>query len=158
MLLVEYIKTKDGGIIILTAKEINDTEAVAGNIDRFNAFFANVPLWGGKEWKTLEVDQIVLFFSEVAVDIRNKYQRDYDIQMNEHLASSPILRWFKESRGWKPPCVPSQKEIIQYIVNRCRYLSGWMKENSTRKLYIDSDMSYLIQKPNEVADILAKSL
>ncbi len=158
MLQVEYIKTKDRGIIILTAKEINDAEAVAGNIDRFNAFFVNVPLWGGKEWKTLQVDQIVLFFSEVAVDIRNKYQRDYDIQMNEHLARSRFMRWFKESQGWKPPSVPSQKEIIQYIVNRCRYLSDWMRENSNRKFYIDSDMSYLIQKPNEVADILAKSL
>ncbi|EKD58356.1 MAG: hypothetical protein ACD_56C00146G0015 [uncultured bacterium] len=156
MKVVGYEKTDQGPVIVdVCDVDINqESETV---IERFDAFFKDVPLHGGKEWKTLSVNEIVPIFREAAVEIRKMYQAWHDAAIQQHSTKNPLIRWWLEIRGWTAPCVPSEKELIEDIATRCMRLSSWMGENSTRPFYAGSDMNYLICKPKEVAEKLLKA-
>ena len=48
----------------------------------------------------------------------------------------------------------SRESLLLDASNRCNSLSVWMKENSKRPFYEDSNMTYLVEKPAEVARLL----
>lgn len=156
MEVIEYRKT-DNGTVVVGNRQIDLGHKPSTAIDRFHEFFRDVPLWGGREWKTLDVDEIETVFREAAVCIREMHQQQRDIAVKEHLERNGIIRWWKELRGWKTPYVPSQDEILQAMAARCTQLSEWMLSMSRRSFYADSDMSYLIRKPKEVAERLNPS-
>ena len=120
-------------------------------IKRFNAFFEGIPLWGGQEWETLGIEEIVAIFREAATEMHKQSKEQYYTAILEHDDRWWIVRWWKELRGWKLPHVHSEVEIIQAMAKRCRRLSEWMTANASRPFYAGSDMSYLIEKPVEVA-------
>jgi len=132
------------------------TGATASRIRRFNAFFRDVPFGdGGQEWKTLSVEEIVKFFRKVGMDMRDVYQQVYDAEVREHATRNPIVRWWKEVRGWKASSVPQKVMIFLEIAARCSTLSEWMEQNRSRgKFYVDA-MYVFIDKPAEVAKQLA---
>jgi hypothetical protein len=48
----------------------------------------------------------------------------------------------------------SMKHILINIAERCEDLADWMRGQATQPLYINSDMSNMVQKPMAVARIL----
>lgn len=154
MRIVGYKKTDQGPVVVET-RDVDLNQKPSTTIERFDAFFRDVPLWGGREWKTLDVEEIASIFREAAVDIRQVYQERHDAAVREHSSRNGLVRWWKERRGWKAPYIPSQDEIVQDMAARCRRLANWMRANSSRPFYADSDMSHLIHKPEAVAAQLA---
>jgi len=153
MKIVSYKKT-DQGVVIAGTREVNHNQEPATKIDRFNAFFSDVPLHGGKEWKTLSIKEIIAFFLEAVVEIHKEYEKRYSTSVQEHSSLNPLMRRWKEFRGWKAPYIPTEVEIIKDVAVRCKELSDWMQKNSSRPFYAGSDVSYLIEKPKAVAEQL----
>jgi len=151
---IQYKKTQQG-LVVTKDQEMDTNHQPESRIERFDAFFQNVPLWGGKEWETLTVDEIVSIFLGAADDIYEVWRQRHDEALLEHSTRNALVRWWKELRGWKAPPLYSRKEIITSMVARCEDLSLWVRQNSSRRFYMDSDMSVFIQKPAEVAKRLA---
>ena len=150
---IQYVKT-DAGPVVVKDIDMDPNRKPESRIERFNAFFQDVPLWGGQEWKTLSVDEIVPIFRGAAADILEVYQQRHDEAVREHSMRNRLARWWREFRGWKAPYVPSQEEIVQDMAARCKNLSNWMRQNSSRPFYAGSDMSVFIHKPAAVAERL----
>lgn len=146
---VQYVKGM--GSAVVKVSEVDFDRKPESRIERFEEFFQGVPLYGGEEWKTLSVDDIVSIFRGAAVDILEVYQQRHDDAIREHSKRNHFARWWQEFRGWKAPQVPSQEEIIQDMATRCRDLSDWMEQNSARSFFEGSDMSVFIYKPTAVA-------
>jgi len=150
---IKYRKA-DAGIVVVSDSDKDPGQKPESRIERFNAFFQDVPIWGGQGWKALSVDEIVPIFREVAVDIIEVYQQRHDDAIREHSMRNCLARWLQGIRGWKAPYVPSQEEVLQDMATRCKNLSNWMKQNSSRPFYAGSDMSVFIHKPAAVAERL----
>lgn len=150
MKIISYKKTDDGPVIV-GARDIDFNQKPSTTIERFEAFFHDVPLWGGQEWKTLSVDEIVPIFQEAVVDILQVYQQRHDAAIQEHSSHSRFVRWWKELRGWKAPYIPSRDEVVQDMAARCRRLADWMRANNSRPFFAGFDMSHLTHKPEAVA-------
>jgi hypothetical protein len=150
---IEYRKTGERHVVV-NDTDIDTNRKPESRIERFNAFFQNVPLWGGQEWKTLSVDEIIFIFRGASVDLLEVYQQRHDEAIREHSMRNRFARWWREFRGWKAPYVPLQEEIVQDIAARCKDLSNWMRQNSSRPFYAGSDMSVFIHKPAAVAERL----
>lgn len=134
--------------------DIDPNRKPESRIERFNAFFQDVPLWGGQEWKTLSVDEIVSIFREAAVDILEVFQQRHDDAVRQHSMKNRFARRWQEFCGWKAPHAPSLEEILQDMATRCKDLSSWTKQNKSRLFYAGSDMSAFIDKPAAVAERL----
>ena len=150
---IQYVKGKEGPVIVKD-DEINPKQMSESIIERYNNFFQNAPLYGGKEWRTLNVDEIVSVFFDAVIEIRKLYQRLHDDAVSEHSKRNYFMRFCYEFYGWEIPNVPSQEEIIQDMVNRCRELSNWMASKSSSSFYMDSDMSDFMDKPIRVVEQL----
>ncbi|MDO8512682.1 MAG: hypothetical protein Q7S57_05375 [bacterium] len=144
----------DQGIVVETAPFVNPHQKTTTNIQRYNAFFEGVAVWGGQEWRTLSVAEIALFFREVAVDLRFAHQQRHDVVMREYNRHSRLTRWWKRLRGWKAPHISTQDEVVQEISVRCRNLSKMMTWKRSFPIYTDTGMDFLISKSKEVAEML----
>ena len=144
----------DQEIVVEVAPAVTPHQKTTTNIQRYNAFFTDVVVWGGQEWRTLSVNEITLFFREVAVDLRWAYQQRHDVAMREYDRHNRFVRWWKRSRGWKAPHVPTQEEVVKEIATRCRNLSKMVEWKCSSPIYTDTRMDHLISKPNDVAEML----
>lgn len=144
----------DQEIVVEVAPAVTPHQKTTTNIQRYNAFFVDTAVWGGQEWRTLSVNEIVLFFREVAVDLCFAHQQRHDVVMREYNRHSRLTRWWKRLRGWKAPHIPTQDEVVQEISVRCRNLSKTMAWKCSSRFYTDVDMDHLISKPKEVAEVL----
>lgn len=153
MQVISYKKT-DGSSTLVEIRDMKMGSSSLSQIERFHAFFQDVPLHGGKEWKTLHVDEIVLIFRNAATNIVQECQQRHDTEIQEYSARNRFAQWWMKLRGWKVQCVPSEEVVIQSMADQCELLSNWMRENSSRPFYAGSDMSVFINKPLAVANQL----
>ena len=154
MRVVGYRKT-DQGMVLVGSREIDLDRKPTTVIERYNAFFQDVPLHGGHEWKTLSIDEIVTIFRDAAVEIHQACQAQHDASVLAHASRNFIVRGWQDLWGWKAPEVPSLDAIVDSMVVRCRALSTWMRGSARRPFYAGSDMSHFITKPWEVSNRLA---
>jgi hypothetical protein len=153
---IEYRKTADGPVIV-SQKETDLDKKPNDVIERFWAFFTDVPLHGGQEWETLSADEIAAIFQEAAAAIEQLRTEEYNVAVAEHNKKNCLARWWDEKiRGWKAPRIGAQSEIMKKMSQKCRNLADWMEINQHRAFYVNSDMSYLIRKPRAVAELLAR--
>ncbi len=156
MLTIGYKKTAQG-MRVVSVEEIDLNKKPTDPIDRFHTFFDDVPIFGGKEWETLTPEQIVEVFKEAATEFHNRSVRRHEEVVSEHTKRNPIIRWWRERRGWHAPKIASVEQIEKEMANQCRELATWMRTNQRRPFYAGSDMSRFIVKPEAVAKILDPS-
>jgi len=98
---------------------------------RMNNLFQDVPIYNGHEWKTLSVDEL-MDVCITAIELQCKMQQSI--------------------KGY------SRTQLVFEMADRCSNLSVWMQNNAKRPFYAESDMTYLIEKPREVARQLLDSV
>lgn len=148
--IIQYQKTDSGPVLVESREEQAGTTGTSA-YDRYQALFIDVPLHGGREWKTLEIDQLVEIFLDAATAIIEVYQHSHDDEVRYHQSRSVLLRWWMNIRGWREPFVPGKNLILGEMAERCSHLSTWMRANAGRPFYAGSDMRDFIIKPEQVA-------
>ena len=126
-------------------------------LEKYNALFQGVPLWGGQDWN-LSVEELVKLFHDAldeGIELLKKKSSD---AISAFEARSLVVRIWKKFRGWKAPEVPSRQDLLKEMIRRCRSLADWMEANQSRRFYADSDMSVFIYKPRSVAAKLETEL
>ncbi len=155
MRIIGYKKTIHGSAVVFFGDvDLNSQPSTA--LERYEAFFQGVPLWGGKGWETMSVDDILSIFRKAALDIVQIFRHMYDVAVHEHACRHWFIRWYRELRGWKPPPIPSEQEILLAMADRCKGLSDWMEVNQYRPFYVGSNMSQFVNKPKAVAQQLVQ--
>lgn len=151
MVIISYKKTKDGAVIV--EEKVRCEEPIRCNLDRYHEFFRDVPLWGGREWKTLDVPEIVEIFHNAAEEGLVYLKNEQDILLKEYSGRNALVKLFR-----KPPrvSIPTKSELLEEMIGRCRRLADWMEKNQSRRFFYDSDMSVFIVKPRAVASCLEK--
>jgi hypothetical protein len=153
---VQYAKDL-GGLRVVAVSDVpvptpNPTLA----LDRYNALFQDVPLFGGKEWETLPLkDLIQLFLDAIEEGLAILTARRAEA-IAAHNERSAIGRWWAELWGWQAPTVPTKRELADEMAARCRRLADWMSTAQHRAFYMESDMSAFVINPRAVADYLDK--
>ena len=128
-----------------------DVDVLPSNMERYQAFFKGAPVFGGHEWKTLGIDEIVSIFQGAAKDILEMYKQQHDIEVQRHSARNFLMRWWEKFRGWEAPHVQTYQEIVQGMIQKCKKLSEWTKNYSE---YYDTNMEDFMHKPEAVAKCL----
>jgi hypothetical protein len=156
MRVIDLDKTPQGVVIIrLGATRPNDKPLTA--LQRFWAFFVGVPIFGGHEWRTLAVEEIVAIFRQAAAEARQICQEQHDAAIREHQSQWWLSRWWKERQGWQAPAIMSDDEILGRMAEYCRQLSTKMRTGAMREALAGIDSSVFIEKPEAVAAQLTGS-
>jgi len=129
---------------------------MSNRLNRYHALFHEVPLWGGQEWKSLDIDSLVAVHTDATDAIIELSEAEKKSAIEEFESRNGFVRWFKKVRGWQTPSVPTRQEIANQMIDRLRSLADWMEGNQNRRFYQDSDMSAYIVKPRAVADRLER--
>ena len=126
---------------------------------RVQNLFDGAPTCGGHEWKTLSADEIAGLCYKAAKEICAKRQAQRDLAVQKHLSCLVLIQIWREVTGWRPPLVPTQKEVLDGIIQQCRSLSDWVKKEQNQPLDDKGIELYIyIWKPLRVAEILALGL
>lgn len=105
------------------------TEDEVAAIERYNDLFENVPLRGGREWQSLDSEELAT------------------VCLN---AAGPV---FKMNHGRY-----TMREVIENAASRCEGLANWMDQKKYSSFYMGSDMSAYISKPRLVATRLRRHI
>ncbi len=144
-------------ITIEAIQEMDLSKTPNTAIEHYEAFFVDVPLYSGQEWKSLEVPEIVEIFLEARAEIQALLESRVKDSIERHNNRNWFFRKWLEYRGWKAPITPSLKDITTAMCSRCENLAEWMAVNSQRPFYRDSDMSYFVVKPRAVSKALREA-
>jgi hypothetical protein len=120
-------------------------------LSRYSALYANVPLFGGAEWKSLGIDELVALHVSALEGIQALRTEERDKAIAEEQAKLWIVRKFRALRGWAPPVVPTRQELFRAMIARASDLSQWMTTTQYRDFYAGSDMSAFIRGPAAVS-------
>ena len=132
--------------------------------DNYNELFRDVPLWGGRQWHSLDTDQLVQVFEEALEFMCEEVEKSMEaarlkreLAIEQHRAKSFFWR-FVSGLWVKFPAVgeyPTREQIRVGMIERCRQLADWMEGAQHRPFFTGSDMGDFIRKPRAVADKLA---
>lgn len=149
---IQYLKT-DTGIIIVSVDEVESNQP-QNVFERYENFFQNVPLHGGREWQLRSPEEIAAFFREAIAVFIFQYEQLRNEAEYKHKRSWWWTKMWRKLRKWQLPEVPTEKELLKRCAERCESLADWMEKNQSRPFYAGSDMSDYIVKPRRVAAML----
>ena len=151
MIVVQYEKAPEGGIADVKSREILSAKHPQTAIEKVEALFDGVPVWGGREWETLSVDELVSIFEAAAPEILRLELKLHAEALDEFSRQNIIIKWWRRLNGWKEPSAPTLHDVLCQMAERCMSLSDWMNGNRFRPFYFGTNMTYLVEKPKLVA-------
>lgn len=151
-IIVSYRKNElGGGAEVVELGTVRAPSGELSSLEQFDVMFDHVPLFNTERWRDLSVGEITRVFSDASQEALELCERRRKQVIDDHANGSWAGCLWDKITGWKAPAEISRAQILEDMAQRCERLSDWMTQNQFRRFYMDSDMSFLIVKPREVA-------